>query len=107
MAKPPRIDRRKKRELVDRKKVREIRVREPTKRPGGSNTGNLITRRRKNSSVRPGMQLGDLYIVSRVATKKGSSGGQKWRAECSTVVFSAQGVPKEALWLPDQSPRNQ
>lgn len=43
----------------------------------------LIHRRRKRSSVRPGMQMGELYIVQRVATKQGSSGGQKWLAECS------------------------
>ena len=43
----------------------------------------LIHRRRKKQSIRPGMQLGDLHIVMRVATKSGSSGGQKWRVECS------------------------
>lgn len=43
----------------------------------------LIHRRRKNSSVRPGMQFGDLHIIKRVATKQGSSGGQKWDCQCS------------------------
>lgn len=43
----------------------------------------LIHRRRKRQSVRPGMQMGELYIIQRVATKQGSSGGQKWSCECS------------------------
>ncbi len=86
MVKPPKVVRKVKKELVDRKKVRELKNdggKSGIKRPGGSNASNLITRRRKNSSVRPGMQLGDLYIHQRVSTKKGSSGGQKWMAECS------------------------
>lgn len=53
------------------------------RRPGGKNSSPYISRRRKNSSIRPGMQLGNLYIVQRVNTKKGSSGGQKWACECS------------------------
>lgn len=80
----PRIDRRKKREGISRVKVRELLVREVKgKRPGGSNASNIITRRRKNPTIRSGMQLGHLYVIQRVNTKKGSSGGQKWRCECS------------------------
>jgi hypothetical protein len=56
---------------LDRKKVRKP----------GSKT--LMTRRKKNNPIRPAMQLGDLYILQRVATKKGSSGGQRWLCECS------------------------
>lgn len=77
MAKPPRF----KRQKVDRVKPRG--GRSGIARPGGQNASNLITRRRKNSSVRPGMQLGDLYIHQRVNTRKGSSGGQRWLCECS------------------------
>jgi hypothetical protein len=84
MARPPRIDRKVKRDRLDRVKVREVKdATGKIKRPGGKNASNLITRRRKVSSVRPGMQLGDLYIHQRVNTKKGSSGGQKWLCECS------------------------
>ncbi len=43
----------------------------------------MITRRRKKQTIRPGMQLGELHIIMRVATPSGSSGGQRWRAECS------------------------
>ncbi|MEB3025832.1 hypothetical protein, partial [Parvimonas sp. M13] len=35
------------------------------------------------SKVRPGIQLGHLHVIKRVATKQGSSGGQKWDCECS------------------------
>lgn len=42
-----------------------------------------ITRRRKNPSVRPGQQRGELHVLKRVPTKKGSSGGQRWLCECS------------------------
>ena len=84
----PRVDRRKKRDKPERggsrAKVRELKNNtKQIKRPGGSNASPLITRRRKKSSVRPGMQFGHLYILQRVNTKKGSSGGQKWRCECS------------------------
>ena len=84
MAKPAKIVRKVKKDTLDRKKVREPSS-SPSgiKRPGGKNASNLISRRRKNSSIRPGMQLGDLYVHQRVATKKGSSGGQKWLCECS------------------------
>ena len=75
MAKPAKVVRKVKKEL----KVRATSI----KRPGGKNASNLISRRRKNNSVRPGMQLGDLHILQRVATVKGSSGGQRWLCECS------------------------
>lgn len=47
----------------------------------GSNK--MIHRKRKNSSVRPGMQMGELYVSKRVPTKSGSSGGQRWLCVCS------------------------
>lgn len=77
MAKPAKLVRKVKKELKTRENKTHI------KRPGGKNSSNLISRRRKNSSIRPGMQLGDLYVHQRVATKKGSSGGQRWLCECS------------------------
>lgn len=46
----------------------------------------LMTRRKKNNPIKPAMQLGELHIIKRVPTKKGSSGGQRWRAECSCGV---------------------
>lgn len=75
MAQPPKLE---------RKVVKELKqVKAKIRRPGGKNASKLISRRRKNSSVRPSMQLGDLFVMQRVATKKGSSGGQKWLCECS------------------------
>lgn len=71
MAKPAKIVRK-----VVKERKEKVR-RESMKEQG------LIHRRRSNPSVRPGMQMGELYIVQRVATKQGSSGGQKWLAECS------------------------
>lgn len=76
MVKPPKLVRK----LVREPKVpqtKESARRESMKKQG------LIHRRRKNPSVRPGSQMGELYIVQRVATKQGSSGGQKWLCECS------------------------
>lgn len=75
MVKPPKLVRKVKREpkAVDKEKVR----RDSMKAKG------LVHRRRKNPSVRPGMQMGELYILQRVATKQGASGGQKWAWECS------------------------
>lgn len=43
----------------------------------------MMTRRRKNNSVRPGMQFGHLEVLQRVATPSGSSGGQRWALRCS------------------------
>lgn len=77
MAKPAKLVRKVKKEV----KVRENKT--DIKRPGGKNASNLITRRRKNNSIRPGMQLGDLHVLQRVSTLKGSSGGQRWSCECS------------------------
>jgi len=45
----------------------------------------LMTRRRK-SRVRSGKQFGDLEVMRRVATRSGSSGGQKWLVRCSCGV---------------------
>jgi hypothetical protein len=73
----------KKRDKVKRAKKRQPKDHKKIRRPGGSNASPLITRRRKKSSIRPGMQLGHLYISKRVNTKKGSSGGQRWLCECS------------------------
>lgn len=42
----------------------------------------FIHRRRKNPSIKPGMQLGHLYIRQRVRTPSGSSGGQRWLVDC-------------------------
>ena len=60
-------------------------VLKPTASKARQNKGKnkMIHRRRKKPSIRPNMQLGDLYILQRVATPSGSSGGQKWRCECS------------------------
>lgn len=43
----------------------------------------MIHRKRKNNSVRPGQQFGDLEVLKRVPTPQGSSGGQRWRVLCS------------------------
>lgn len=69
------------RKIKPRKKVRATKVRAKGKK--GVDASPYIARRRKKNSVRPGMQLGHLYIHQRVNTLKGSSGGQKWRVECS------------------------
>lgn len=60
-----------------RKTTKATVVRKNNKKAG------LMSRRRKKNSVRVGMQLGELYVMQRVATKQGSSGGQRWRVECS------------------------
>lgn len=49
----------------------------------------LISRRRKNNPIRPGMQLGELEVLQRVNTAQGSSGGQKWSCRCSCGVVSS------------------
>lgn len=81
MVKPPKLVRKVTKERlvrkVDRSVAKDTARRESMKKQG------LIHRKRKNPSIRPGMQLGELYVVQRVATKQGSSGGQKWLCECS------------------------
>jgi hypothetical protein len=39
--------------------------------------------RRRKGRVAPGMQFGSLEVLQRVATKSGSSGGQKYRVKCA------------------------
>jgi hypothetical protein len=65
------------------KKIKAVKERKVVKRPGGKNASKYISRRRKKNPIRPNMQLGDLHILQRVNTPKGSSGGQRWRAQCS------------------------
>ena len=81
MAKPAKVVRKVTKDVkvrkVDRSAAKDTERRESMKKQG------LIHRKRKNPSIRPGMQLGELYVLQRVATKQGSSGGQKWACECS------------------------
>lgn len=64
----------------------------------------LIHRRRKNNRIRPGMQMGDLYVEKRVNTKQGSSGGQRWGCICS--CGKRISVPQWYLIRPDHPKRH-
>jgi hypothetical protein len=69
--------------MPDRKSAKEKALARVAARKKSSTGRKMMRRKFKNPTVRPGMQFGDLEILQRVPTPSGSSGGQRWRVECS------------------------